>query len=117
VCTFEIATYHRPTDTRFYRSQKELDLPLIDQQVSMSYFYEIYGEANNIFLFFTFIYFFIYLFIEQNILTEGVFVTQMSIKVGISVWWFVLVTKNCCFMSHAHTRARARARTHTHTHE
>jgi hypothetical protein len=38
-------------------------------------------------------------FCGYNILTEGVFLTQLSSNVGISVWWFVWVMTNCYFMS------------------
>jgi len=37
-------------------------------------------------------------FYENSILTEGMFVTQLSVNVGISVWRCVWVTTNCCFM-------------------
>jgi hypothetical protein len=38
-------------------------------------------------------------FCEQNIWTEGVFVTQLSCHAGNSVWWIVWLTTNCRFMS------------------
>jgi hypothetical protein len=38
-------------------------------------------------------------FCGHNILTEGVFLIQLSSNVGISFWGIVWVIKNCCFMS------------------
>ena len=40
-----------------------------------------------------------FFFNGHNILTEGVFVTQLSRNVGISVWRIVWVTTNFCFLS------------------
>jgi len=37
-------------------------------------------------------------FLWTQIVTEGVFITQLS-NVGISVWWIVWVMTNCCFSS------------------
>jgi hypothetical protein len=39
----------------------------------------------------------------DNILTEGVFVTELSSNVGISIWRIVWVTINCPFMSDMRT--------------
>jgi hypothetical protein len=38
------------------------------------------------------------IFCEGNILTEGVFVTQLSSNAGISFWRIVCLTTNCLFM-------------------
>jgi hypothetical protein len=35
----------------------------------------------------------------HNILTESVFVTQLSCNAEISVWQIVWVTANCCFIN------------------
>jgi len=39
----------------------------------------------------------------HNILTEGVFVTELPRSAGISVWRIVWVTASCCFMSDVRT--------------
>lgn len=53
--------------TQFYKTEKKLDRPLINQHVSMLLFYKNTRISNG-----------------YNIFTEGMFVTELSSNAGIS---------------------------------
>jgi hypothetical protein len=72
-------------DTQFYRRDRKLDRSSTDQHLRMLCSYENIMRSNY--------------FCGHHILTEGVFVTQLSCNTGISVWRIVWVTTNCCFVS------------------
>jgi hypothetical protein len=82
----EVQMKYRPwsSDTKFYRRQRKVDRSLTDQQWSTSGFYE---NTKKHFL------------CEHKILTEIVFLTQLSSHARIWVWRIVWVTTNCCFIS------------------
>ena len=82
--TNEKAVCHNPLIHSITGHRKKLDWSLVDQLLSML------GFCNNIRT---------KILGGKYILTEGVFVTQLSSNVGISVWRIVWVITNCCFMN------------------
>jgi hypothetical protein len=71
-------------------TQKKPHLSSIDRYLSTLSFYKNICSNN--------------FFCGHNILTEGVFVTQLSSNAGISVSRIVWVTTNCSFMSDVQVR-------------
>jgi hypothetical protein len=86
IATPSTAVCRHPRIHSFYRRQKKTwQIRIIDQYVSMLCFLRKYKK---------------HLFSWAcNILTEGVFVTQLYSNMGMSVWRIMRVKTNCFFVS------------------